>query len=33
MMAPLENLKVVVVDDEAPARQRLLDLLQRDGQM
>jgi two-component system, LytTR family, response regulator len=33
MMAPLENLKVVVVDDEAPARQRLLDLLHRDSQV
>jgi two-component system LytT family response regulator len=33
MMAPLENLKVVVVDDEAPARQRLLDLLHGDAQV
>ncbi len=33
MMASLENLKVVVVDDEAPARQRLLDLLHRDAQV
>jgi two-component system LytT family response regulator len=33
MMAPLEDLKVVVVDDEAPARQRLLDLLHRDVQV
>jgi two-component system LytT family response regulator len=33
MMAPLEDLKVVVVDDEAPARQRLLDLLHRDAQV
>jgi two-component system LytT family response regulator len=32
-MAPLENLKVVVVDDEAPARQRLLDLLHGDAQV
>jgi two-component system LytT family response regulator len=34
MVAPsLERIKVVVVDDEAPARQRLFDLLRRDSQV
>src|SRR5579859_5383276 len=33
MKPVLENIKVVVVDDEAPARQRLLDLLHRDPQV
>src|SRR3974390_51258 len=32
MKPALENIKVLVVDDEAPARQRLLDLLRRDPQ-
>ena len=33
MQPALENIKVLVVDDEAPARQRLLDLLHRDAQV
>ena len=33
MKPALENIKVLVVDDEAPARQRLLDLLRRDPQI
>ena len=33
MKPALENIKVLVVDDEAPARQRLLDLLRRDTQV
>src|SRR6201993_3093460 len=33
MKPALENIKVLVVDDEAPARQRLLDLLRRDPQV
>ena len=33
MKPALENIKVLVVDDEAPARQRLLDLLRRDAQV
>src|ERR1700746_3308206 len=33
MKPVLENIKVLVVDDEAPARQRLLDLLRRDAQI
>ena len=33
MLQPAERLQVLVVDDEAPARQRLLDLLQRDPQV
>jgi two-component system, LytTR family, response regulator len=33
MQPALENIKVLVVDDEAPARQRLLDLLRRDPQV
>lgn len=33
MKPELENIKVLVVDDEAPARQRLLDLLRRDSQV
>src|SRR5579862_9447321 len=33
MKPALENIKVIVVDDEAPARQRLLDLLHRDEQI
>jgi two-component system LytT family response regulator len=33
MKSPLENIKVIVVDDEAPARQRLLELLGRDAQV
>src|SRR5579871_3303364 len=33
MKPVLENIKVLVVDDEAPARQRLLDLLRRDPQV
>lgn len=35
MMAimPLNGLRVLVVDDEAPARQRLVDLLQRDSRV
>jgi two-component system LytT family response regulator len=33
MKPALENIKVLVVDDEAPARQRLLDLLHRDSQV
>ena len=32
-MAPAERLRVVVVDDEAPARQRLVDLLKKDPQV
>ena len=32
-MAPAERLRVLVVDDEAPARQRLVDLLQKDPQI
>jgi len=32
-MAPAERLRVLVVDDEAPARQRLVDLLQKDSQL
>ncbi len=33
MIAPLEQVCVLVVDDEAPARQRLVDLLRRDPQI
>jgi two-component system LytT family response regulator len=33
MKPALENIKMLVVDDEAPARQRLLDLLHRDPQV
>jgi two-component system LytT family response regulator len=33
MKPALEHVKVLVVDDEAPARQRLLDLLRRDSQV
>lgn len=34
MIAPsIERMRILVVDDEAPARQRLLDLLQRDPQV
>src|SRR3954462_12960837 len=33
MQPALENVKVLVVDDEAPARQRLLDLLRPDPQI
>jgi len=33
MQPVLENIKVLVVDDEAPARQRLLDQLRRDPQV
>jgi two-component system LytT family response regulator len=33
MKRALENVRVLVVDDEAPARQRLLDLLRRDAQV
>ena len=33
MIAPLEPICVLVVDDEAPARQRLVDLLRRDPQV
>jgi two-component system LytT family response regulator len=29
-MAPAERLRALVVDDEAPARQRLVDLLRKD---
>lgn len=32
-MTAVENMRVLVVDDEAPARQRVIDLLQRDGQV
>jgi len=32
-MAPPERLRVLVVDDEAPARQRLVDLLKKDPQV
>ena len=32
-MAPAERLRVLVVDDEAPARQRLVDLLRKDPQV
>jgi two-component system LytT family response regulator len=32
-MAPAERLRVLVVDDEAPARQRLVDLLGKDPQV
>jgi two-component system LytT family response regulator len=32
-MAPAERLRVLVVDDEAPARQRLVDLLKKDPQV
>jgi two-component system LytT family response regulator len=31
MPSPCDALRVLVVDDEAPARQRLIDLLRRDG--
>ncbi len=31
--APRERIRVLVVDDEAPARQRLIDLLRRDAQV
>jgi two-component system LytT family response regulator len=31
MPSPHERLRVLVVDDEAPARQRLVDLLRKDG--
>ena len=33
MPPPAERLRILVVDDEAPARQRLIDLLQRDPQV
>lgn len=33
MMQPAEAIRVLVVDDEAPARQRLVDLLKRDPQV
>lgn len=33
MMTGVENIRVLVVDDEAPARQRVIDLLQRDAQV
>jgi two-component system LytT family response regulator len=33
MPQPAERLRVLVVDDEAPARQRLVDLLRKDPQM
>lgn len=33
MAQPADRLRVLVVDDEAPARQRLLDLLKRDPQV
>lgn len=32
-MTPLEMIRVLVVDDEAPARQRVIDLLRRDAQV
>ncbi len=32
-MTGLENMRVLVVDDEAPARQRVIDLLRRDPQV
>lgn len=32
-MTVVENMRVLVVDDEAPARQRVIDLLQRDAQV
>lgn len=32
-MTGVENMRVLVVDDEAPARQRVIDLLRRDGQV
>jgi two-component system, LytTR family, response regulator len=32
-MAGVENIRVLVVDDEAPARQRVIDLLRRDEQV
>jgi len=32
-MTPPERLRVLVADDEAPARQRLVELLQRDGRI
>jgi two-component system LytT family response regulator len=31
--SPSESIRVLIVDDEAPARQRLIDLLQRDSQV
>jgi two-component system, LytTR family, response regulator len=33
MAQPIERIRVLVVDDEAPARQRLIDLLKRDPQV
>jgi two-component system, LytTR family, response regulator len=33
MAQPVEPIRVLVVDDEAPARQRLLDLLKKDPQV
>jgi two-component system, LytTR family, response regulator len=33
MIAPQERLRLLVVDDEAPARQRLIDLLEKDAQV
>ncbi|HEY1986716.1 MAG TPA: LytTR family DNA-binding domain-containing protein [Terracidiphilus sp.] len=33
MMAPPDSMRVLVADDEAPARQRLLDLLRRDPEV
>ena len=33
MPQPAERLRVLVVDDEAPARQRLVDLLRKDPQV
>ena len=32
-MTGVENIRVLVVDDEAPARQRVIDLLRNDGQV
>ncbi len=32
-MTATENVRVLVVDDEAPARQRVIDLLRKDGQV
>ena len=33
MPQPAERIRVLVVDDEAPARQRLIDLLKKDPQV
>ena len=33
MAQPAERIRVLVVDDEAPARQRLIDLLKKDPQV